>query len=409
LERSKSPLEGSKSPKIGSKVTNYVTSNTARRLAGTLLFLALNVVAAAAAAGQGLPPELPLPSGVAVSRVDHTSYGQDDFSHPTARGPWEHPNIAGETWRAFLKGDPKSLNAQAWKAALTGAGWQVFSESPVVARRGDWWAKIGLDRLVLVRQTAAEAFALAPPGDKIEALEPNHDVPYLPPLPNSTRLGWKNEEHVELKGAGPHPEPWVLGPAVKLLYQGGAGVSNLEVQARYNAALQKAGWDVLLSESGGVTGAHYTRNGRDVWAKISPLGASYSIEVADMGAAADQQKLAAALESAGHVALYGIYFDTDKATLRPDSEATLVQIQKLLTSHPALKVGIEGHTDNTGNRPHNQTLSDDRAASVKQWLVAHGINAARLSSKGFADSKPVADNGTPQGRALNRRVELSKP
>lgn len=59
------------------------------------------------------------------------------------------------------------------------------------------------------------------------------------------------------------------------------------------------------------------------------------------------------------------YFDTDKATLRPDSEATLLQIQKVLTSHPEMKLEIQGHTDNTGTREHNQTLSEARAASVK--------------------------------------------
>jgi outer membrane protein OmpA-like peptidoglycan-associated protein len=157
-----------------------------------------------------------------------------------------------------------------------------------------------------------------------------------------------------------------------------------------------------------VTGAHYTRNGRDVWVKITPSNFNYVIEVADMGAAAEQDKLAKALADEGHVALYGIYFDTDKAALRPDSEATLIQIQKLLASHSAMKLEIQGHTDNTGTLAHNQTLSDSRAASVKAWLVAHGIEDARLTTKGYADSKPVADNKTEEGRALNRRVELAR-
>ena len=74
-----------------------------------------------------------------------------------------------------------------------------------------------------------------------------------------------------------------------------------------------------------------------------------------------------------------------------------------------MKLEIQGHTDNTGARPHNQTLSEDRALSVKAWLVAHGIAGGQLTAKGYADTKPVAPNSTPQGRALNRRVELARP
>jgi OmpA-OmpF porin, OOP family len=165
---------------------------------------------------------------------------------------------------------------------------------------------------------------------------------------------------------------------------------------------------VLRSDPGGLTCAHYTQHGRDVWVKITPFSAAYSVEVADMGAVAAEDKLAKALDDAGHVALYGIYFDTDKATLRPDSEATLVQIRKLLAARPAMKLEIQGHTDNTGTRPHNDTLSQERAAAVKAWLAAHGIDGGRLTTKGYADTKPVAPNGTPQGRALNRRVELAR-
>ncbi len=100
-----------------------------------------------------------------------------------------------------------------------------------------------------------------------------------------------------------------------------------------------------------------------------------------MGAAAAQDNLAKAIHDEGHVALYGIYFDSDKATLRPDSEATLVQIQKLLTAQPAMNFEIQGHTDNTGTRPHNETLSEERAAAVKAWLVAHGIAGGRLKPR----------------------------
>jgi OOP family OmpA-OmpF porin len=362
------------------------------------------------ASANGLPSELPLPPGATTTRVEHMDFGQDEFSYPNANRTTDYVKVAGHLWRAFLKGDQTSLGVPAWKAALEPAGWQILNQTPgnTVARRGDWWAKIGLDRLTLVQRVDAEALPLAPPGDKIEELTPNQDLPYVTPLPNTKRIAWKTEENFELKG-NKDPEPRMLGPAVYLRYEGGASLSAVEVQTRYNAALQKAGWDVVRSDPGGLTGAHYTQHGRDVWLKLTPLPGGYLVEVADLGAAAGQDKLAKALDDAGHIALYGIYFDSDKATLRPDSEPTLVQIQKLLAGHASMKLEIQGHTDNTGTRSHNDTLSDERAAAVKAWLVAHGIPGARLTSKGYADTKPVAPNGTPQGRALNRRVELARP
>lgn len=125
--------------------------------------------------------------------------------------------------------------------------------------------------------------------------------------------------------------------------------------------------------------------------------------VALLDAAAMKQ----AIDATGRVALY-INFDVDKATLRPDAQPTIAEIEKLLTTDPALKLSIEGHTDNTGAPAHNQTLSAARARSVLGALVGLGIDPARLQSKGFGQDKPLADNATEDGRAKNRRVELVK-
>ena len=362
------------------------------------------------ASGQGFPPELPLPAGASLNRVDHVDFGQEEMSYPNANRTIEHVTVSGHVWRAFLKGDAASLAVPAWKAVLDGAGWQLLNPTPgnTIARKGGWWAKIGLDRLVLIQHADPEPLSLKPPGENIEELTPNQDVPYLTPLPNTTRKTWKTEEPFELKAAK-EPESRMLGPAVYLRYEGGANLSGVEIQARYSASLAKAGWEVVRSDVGGVTGAHYTQHGRDIWAKITPIGSSYAVEVADMGASARPDKLAKALQDQGHVAVYGIYFDSDKAILRPDSEATLAQIQQLLTRQASMKLEIQGHTDNTGARSHNDTLSQQRAEAVKTWLVGKGIAGGRLTAKGYSDTKPVAKNDTPQGRALNRRVELARP
>jgi len=114
-----------------------------------------------------------------------------------------------------------------------------------------------------------------------------------------------------------------------------------------------------------------------------------------------------ALDTDGRVALY-INFDVDASTLRPDSEAAIAEIKALLDSNAELNVSIEGHTDNTGGADHNRELSSARASSVMAALVASGIDAARLSAKGFGPDQPLADNADEAGRAKNRRVELVK-
>ncbi len=113
------------------------------------------------------------------------------------------------------------------------------------------------------------------------------------------------------------------------------------------------------------------------------------------------------LDEVGRVILYGIYFDYDKATIRPDSEETLNRVLKAIEARPNVKLVIEGHTDAQGSDAYNQMLSDKRARSVMNWLVSHGIASEQLSAKGFGESRPVADNSKPDGRALNRRVEIA--
>ena len=112
------------------------------------------------------------------------------------------------------------------------------------------------------------------------------------------------------------------------------------------------------------------------------------------------------LDKQGHVDLYGIYFDTDKAILKEESTAVLEQVQSLLTSRPQLRLAVAGHTDAEGTDTHNQALSARRAEAVVTWLGEHGIDAARLQAEGQGESRPVANNDTPEGRALNRRVEI---
>ncbi len=108
------------------------------------------------------------------------------------------------------------------------------------------------------------------------------------------------------------------------------------------------------------------------------------------------------------IVTHGINFDIDQATIKPESMGTLNMIMQVMKDNPGLKFEIDGHTDNTGTPDHNLTLSQQRADAVKAQLISMGVDASRLSSKGFGDTQPISDNSSPEGKANNRRVEFVK-
>ncbi|HEY6643118.1 OmpA family protein [Povalibacter sp.] len=123
----------------------------------------------------------------------------------------------------------------------------------------------------------------------------------------------------------------------------------------------------------------------------------------------DAAAMAKGLAADGHIALYEIYFDTDKADLEPESATALGEVAKLLKTQPALKVLIVGHTDNAGALDYNRSLSERRAQSVVDALAKqHAVARDRLTAVGVGMAAPVASNDSDSGRAKNRRVELVK-
>jgi outer membrane protein OmpA-like peptidoglycan-associated protein len=120
-------------------------------------------------------------------------------------------------------------------------------------------------------------------------------------------------------------------------------------------------------------------------------------------------EMARSIGTTGRVALYGIFFDTDKAELKPESGPTLAEIAGLLKGDPRLAVLIVGHTDNQGAFDHNLDLSRRRAEAVVKVLAAsHGIDPRRLRAAGVGMMAPAASNDADTGRAKNRRVEVVK-
>src|SRR5690606_23482416 len=106
------------------------------------------------------------------------------------------------------------------------------------------------------------------------------------------------------------------------------------------------------------------------------------------------------------ILLKNIFFDLDKATLRPESTAELNRLIKLMNDVPTLKIELSGHTDSQGSDAYNQGLSERRAQAVVDFVTKAGISASRLVSMGYGETQPIATNETKEGRQLNRRTEF---
>lgn len=131
--------------------------------------------------------------------------------------------------------------------------------------------------------------------------------------------------------------------------------------------------------------------------------------ISDLRIMAGGRKLYDVLNADGRVVTQGIYFDSGSDRLRPESTPTLKEIGQMLTEHAELRLMVEGHTDSVGSEAANKALSEKRSAAVKDFIVTtYGIDASRIETVGFGPDNPMAPNDTPEGRQMNRRVELVK-
>ena len=196
--------------------------------------------------------------------------------------------------------------------------------------------------------------------------------------------------------------------------------SPLELIRNYQNAIKSINGTVVYERlpkdnDGGETTLRVSTGGKDIWVRVEPdifsaPTQSYTlhiVEVAAMQQVVNAHRMLDALNKQGFIALY-INFDTGKWDLKADGQATVGEIVAMLKAAPALRIAVEGHTDNAGNAASNKTLSENRAKSVTSAIVAGGIDAKRVSAAGFGQERPVADNRSEEGRAKNRRVELVK-
>ncbi|MGM0613352.1 MAG: OmpA family protein [Bacteroidota bacterium] len=247
------------------------------------------------------------------------------------------------------------------------------------------------------------------------------------------------------------------GEATRILYFLPEGLSVLQVQRNYQMALKDAGFEMVYEAFGGLEEIP-----RDIYTDFDMIGgrkndnvflsgedASYFLaklpqengdvyvsshtlisehadfdkqvvtalqileekpmETGKVKVEIDAETMANDIDDKGSVRIYGIHFDTDKATIKEKSESTLTEIATLLEQKPDLKLHVVGHTDATGGLEHNMELSKQRAEAAVEYLTSeHGVSEDRLTPYGVGPLAPVAGNDDEDGRARNRRVELVK-
>jgi len=313
-------------------------------------------------------------------------------------------------------------------------------------------------RVILICGLAGFAAALA--AGQGQDVEGGKDHPLISRYPGSWIIAYGTKAYDEylfptgklLEEDKLQKSEHLEGKITRITYQAPQGRSTLEIYRNFESALKQAGFQVLFScaeqacadgnyplhqtVKADVGDAIDTWAGQQGWglrhlsAKLArPEGDAYVsllvqngndaevvqldvIEMKPMEAglvAVNAETLAGDITRTGHASVYGIYFDTGKADVKPESDATLKEIAKLLQAQSDLKLYVVGHTDNQGTFDMNMDLSRRRGDAVVKVLTAkYGVAAARLRAAGDGPTAPVASNDTEDGRAKNRRVELVK-
>ena len=197
--------------------------------------------------------------------------------------------------------------------------------------------------------------------------------------------------------------------------EGKPALSKLKILRNYENAIKQIGGVVLKSDFEDASYMKLVKGGKEIWVEVragngrEPILIIIEKEAMAQEIVANAEAFSNDLKKTGHVAVYGIYFDTGQSVIKPESEAALSEIAKLLKKESGLKVNVVGHTDNVGAMDNNMKLSQARGEAVVKTLVTkYGIAADRLKGYGVGSLAPVASNDAENGKAKNRRVELVK-
>jgi OmpA-OmpF porin, OOP family len=201
--------------------------------------------------------------------------------------------------------------------------------------------------------------------------------------------------------------------SIKYQYEESAGKapSYLQIRRNYQNAAKALNVKILVDRER-YTGMQIDRSSGRIYVSLELFNDGRNISLTIIEQKAMEQEITAndmwqALQKDGYMSLY-INFDTNKATIKPESAGIINQIVELMKSQPKLKLSIEGHTDSQGSPASNKTLSLNRSKAVINAVSKGGIDPSRMSAVGWGQEKPVADNRNEEGRAKNRRVEIVK-
>jgi OOP family OmpA-OmpF porin len=245
------------------------------------------------------------------------------------------------------------------------------------------------------------------------------DHPLLSRMPNFYISGYKDTEFDSHKFIPQDKKPVSIeGHKYYIEYRLNKGAQEpgeLKIRRNIQDALKKVGGKEVFDDNfNKVSTIVLQKEGKETWVEVRSYNNMYRLSIVEKGimkqeVVANAEVMGNDINSTGHVSIYGIYFDTGKSEIKPESGAAISEIAKLLENNVALKLYVVGHTDNAGSFDSNMKLSKDRADAVAKALTGkHGIAAARLKPYGVASLAPVTSNDTEDGKAKNRRVELVK-
>lgn len=258
------------------------------------------------------------------------------------------------------------------------------------------------------------SFALAAVGQDVKG---GKDHPLLSRMPDFRIVGYldKNFDSNIFYAKDGERVP-IEGHYYQIKYflnQGAVQPGALKITRNIQDALKKVGGKVIY-EGGRHSTIMIQKDGMETWVAVEAFASEYTLTIVEketmkQEVVANAEAMGNDINTTGHVPVYGIYFDTGKSEIKPESNVAISEIATLLGNDLSLKVYVVGHTDNVGSLDSNMKLSKDRANAVVNALSGkHGIAAVRLKPYGVASLSPVASNDTDDGRAKNRRVELVK-
>jgi OOP family OmpA-OmpF porin len=251
-----------------------------------------------------------------------------------------------------------------------------------------------------------------------EDVPDSKDHPLLTRMPNFYISSYKDTEFDQADFKNSKGEDiTVEGHKYEIIYsikEGKKTPSELQILRNYENAVRKIGGSLVYEASPDEAWLKVKNVGKIIWIDVLTgcEGGCYELTIVEekkmvQEVVANAISLAKDISSTGHASVYGIYFDFDKADIKPESEPAIKEIAKLIQDNKELKLYVVGHTDNVGTIDYNMKLSKARADAVmKELITKYNISSQRLKAYGIGSLAPVASNKTDEGRAKNRRVEL---